>query len=365
MGVCLAALALAGCAEIRLRTQGHVMEEQVLRTRQETKVEQSSRAEIEARGKDVTVVVHHECATHRVRDVERRTVYERYDANARGNRAMGITGAALAAGGGFLVALPAIAPRTSTAADMGIGAPLATLGVTLATLAIIGVAKARAKEEIVESTVVDDGRIERVPCDASVGPMAGVPIVGKVVGVPGGAFDMGVTDDAGRLAFDLTRLSGISLHMAPSPKRLVLYAGDDLAGSVDLSGVEPMLEEKAWRDANVNACAAALEVSSCFAVEQFLRDFPDSVHVGTARGAIERGRAIQALRDKDEAKAQVIAARDAALAAALEERRARTVVAAEELARRAAVTACIRACATACRGDVSCASSCVARTCGK
>jgi hypothetical protein len=102
-------------------------------------------------------------------------------------------------------------------------------------------------------------------------------------------FPLGRTDASGKLSADL-------VDLLPAPKRLpasrvaLLFVGDESSRQVDLRPAVAGREKREWNRLNTAACTNPSFAWGCLAVEGFLEDYPDSVHVEEARKVLETGR---------------------------------------------------------------------------
>jgi hypothetical protein len=236
--------------------------------------------------------------------------------------------------------------------------------VSLAAAAIASVVKANEKEDHLELARRDEGVVSRdVPCEWRRATAGAQQVEGKVIGVPGASFVLGTTDAEGRLEIDLMKVSAVAVRAAPEPKLLVLYIGEARIGQASLADVERAAEEKAWSDAEIATCMAPTNELSCLAVEQFIRDFPDSRRVAAARGAIERGREVLREREMERAAGDAVRAAQAERDRREQASRESRIASAASAARRAAAASCAASCAAACGGKASCKQACVERSC--
>jgi hypothetical protein len=291
--VVVAALAGTGCAEIRVRTVPEVVRERVVNQYRETEVMPgvTSFFTAEDRGTRLELTFVHTCARRSYREVERTARYAHYDTNAGENRALGITGGAIAALGAVLLALPATRADTDHKADLGAGIPITALGTSLAAASIAGLIQARQRKEVVEVVREDDGLVGDAPCRPGDGAAAGERVTAKVVGQEDAGILEGKTDDQGELELNLRALPAWLVKAAPEPKQLALFARGRPAGTVSLAPYVHIVEEKDWRDADIKGCSAPTSALSCTLLERFLEDYPESEHAWEARMALARGRA--------------------------------------------------------------------------
>lgn len=112
-------------------------------------------------------------------------------------------------------------------------------------------------------------------------------------------FPLGHTDVSGKLSIDL-------IDVLPAPKLLpasrsaLLFVGDESSRQVDLRPVLVGREKRDWDRLNTASCTNPSFTWGCLALEGFLEDYPDSVHVDEARKVLEIGRPkIRVLKDQE------------------------------------------------------------------
>jgi hypothetical protein len=353
-----AALASAGCAEIRLRTTPHVLDETLLRTRRETVVGPELTADVDQVGTQVTVLASRSCSEHAMRDVRRTLRYGHYDVNAADTRRLGIAGGAIGAAGVLITSLAAIPKKTDVGADLGFGIPTAALGTTLAIAAIIGVARAASHDETVEDKAVDDGAVSAATPCLRRRPAGDAAVVGQPMGMKTLRVPLGRTGDDGIFHLDLTHLPQAALD-TPEPHQLRLYVDETAVGVVSFAAVANEADDRAYTEAQEEGCLPPYPAAPCWRFHRYLSNFLHGRHVTEARAAIDAFEAHAA----ENVKAAAARAKEEERLVAAEARRRDRASAAGAAARAAAATTCRLTCRSKCQKDAACAAECAAQSC--
>lgn len=310
---CLAFLPLVlwttGCASIGLGEPVH--QDRPIKTFQvEEPLGGLPRVEVEQKDTRLALTAARPCKVQKKRRVERTTTRERINEQPGKNWALGIAGGVLVGvGTGVIIdAQTNVHPNDDTSRTYNeVGPTNATLigaGLTAGGVPLLGVALAdgiRATGEEVETGVVeldDEVVAERVPCKAH--PAAGLPVKIQITrnlgpGSMGGpiineeSFDLGKTDDQGRLKADLeVALAGLDPIMLHGPG--VLLVGDDEVGQIDLGPILGQKDEQAWAAVDRESCGDPTTSRSCESVRQYLRDFPQGQHAAEANRIIDKAK---------------------------------------------------------------------------
>jgi hypothetical protein len=112
-------------------------------------------------------------------------------------------------------------------------------------------------------------------------------------------FPLGHTDVSGKLSIDLVDVLPAP-KLLPASRSAILFVGDESSRQVDLRPVVLGREKRDWDRLKTASCTNPSFTWGCLAVEGFLEDYPDSVHVDEARKLLEIGRPkIRVLKDHE------------------------------------------------------------------
>jgi hypothetical protein len=106
------------------------------------------------------------------------------------------------------------------------------------------------------------------------------------------------------LVVDLDQVIPDEVSLTPR-MRVQLDAAGHSAGSLDLSALYQLREERAYARAQTDACANASKVTSCNRLRTFIEDYPDGPHAGTAQAVLNKSMPVIDAMADDQAWGQV------------------------------------------------------------
>jgi hypothetical protein len=240
---------------------------------------------------DLTAVHYCDLVEHPV--VYRTVTTEHENASAWKDWSIGGAGIALVGGGAYTVIDARNVASKSTASKnynpvgsggaTAIGIAEIAVGVGLGAVAIYDVIRANRIDVETKKAQLDTRTIkERIVCSSA--PLAYAPVVGEI---GEHAYNLGATDDAGKLRVDL---DPVMREVLAKDAHLKVKVATVDVGDLDLSPVYLAHEKRGWTNSLANECRNPSSESSCRTLAMFSTEYPDGPHAGEARTILEQSK---------------------------------------------------------------------------
>lgn len=298
--VLLLCLVAPGCVQIGQREPVH--QDRLIRTEEGESPAEGVFAETQISGTKLTLIATKSCDLTQVKVVDRTTTIESFNESPNTSWMIAGTGAvAIGLGASMMGGAVQTAPEHPTK-DRNTGIALTAGGVAMVTAAVIDAIRASATTTSNEEVKLPGAKVKQgVACsDAPAGRLA---VTGKLL--DDRIVSLGSTDPMGRLTVDLN--AAIPGYYLTPHEPMQIAVGDEVVGSVDLSGLVEHRAAQEFANLDLEPCVHPTKVYSCDHLNRFVGQYPESKEAREVTRVLRASEPlINALVD-DEAWAEVTA----------------------------------------------------------